>query len=117
MTKQIKQIEANIKNGITKIYKGSIGRGPDDIRVHLWDNVLTCELVGALTFLEEFLYNTSEGGKIVQQIRSYFLSFGGDPMKQWLEKEFGNKVKGRTYWIDNEKNIVYTFFIFENSII
>lgn len=117
MIKQIKQTEANIKNGITKIYKGSIGRGPDDIHVHLWDHVLTCELVGALTFLEEYLSATPEGEKIVQQIRSYFLSLGGDPMKQWLEKEFGNKIKGRSYWIDKEKNIIYTFFIFENKII
>jgi uncharacterized protein YbcI len=115
MTK-LKQTEANIKNGITKIYKGSIGRGPDDIRVHIWENVLTCQLVGALTFLEEYLSTTPEGEKIVQQIRSYFLSVGGDPMRQWLEQEFGIKVKGRSYWIDKENNIIYTFFIFEDKI-
>ncbi|MDD4347290.1 MAG: Na-translocating system protein MpsC family protein [Desulfitobacteriaceae bacterium] len=75
--KTIKQTEANIKSGITRIYKEVFGQGPDSIYVNLWDNVLTCELVGALTCLEATLIVSREGEELVHSIRNHFLSVGG----------------------------------------
>ncbi|MDD4347185.1 MAG: Na-translocating system protein MpsC family protein [Desulfitobacteriaceae bacterium] len=59
--KTIKQTEVNIKSGITRIYKEVFGQEPDSIYINLWDNVLTCELVGALTCLEATLIVSREG--------------------------------------------------------
>jgi uncharacterized protein YbcI len=117
MNKQIKQTEAHIKSGISRIYKELFGQGPDSIYVNIWGNILTCELVGALTSLEETLIASLEGEELVHSIRNYFLSVGGDPIKKWLEEEFENLIEGRTYMINKDKNKLYTFFIFENNII
>lgn len=64
------QVEAEISNAILKFEKEHMGRGPDDIRTFIVEDMVVVRERGVLTPAETHLARTAEGRDLIKQFRA-----------------------------------------------
>ncbi len=69
MNKTKGQIEAEISNAITRYEREQLGRGPDETRTFILQNMLIIRLKGILTPAERNLAQTADGDKLIKEVR------------------------------------------------
>jgi len=112
----LQHTEAVIKSETTRLYKETFGQGPTNTLVHVWENVLTVKLFGAMTKLEEALISTGEGARLVHQIREHLVKDGANLYRQRLEEHLQNRIEDINYWLSTEENTLYVFIVFQDRI-
>ncbi|HEY7312263.1 MAG TPA: DUF2294 domain-containing protein [Gemmataceae bacterium] len=94
------EIEAAICAGISRFEQEFIGRGPKDIRAHLFGNILVVRLQGVLTVAEQKLAKSmpaEKGRDLLKQVRSHLIE-AGRPFVEALTQEItGVKVQSLHY--------------------
>lgn len=68
-TKTQGQLEAEISQAIMRFEKEYIGRGPDDVRTHIVEDLVLVREKGILTPAEKQLSTTPEGIALIKQVR------------------------------------------------
>jgi uncharacterized protein YbcI len=89
------EIEAAICEGITRLEREYMGRGPQDIRTHLIGNLLVVRLTGVLTAAEQQLAKSSPAGKgrdLLKQVRIQLLETARPLMEAMVQKATGVKM-------------------------
>ncbi len=89
------EIEAAVSNGVNYFEKQHMGRGPNDIRVHLIGDLLAVRLQGVLTAAEQQLVKTlaaEKGGDLLKQVRTHLLETARPVMEAMVEETTGAKV-------------------------
>lgn len=109
-------LEACIKREITKVYKSSFGKGPENTNVMIYDNIVILKISGALSQIEETLMNTTAGSEIVNSIRNELILAQTSLYVPLMEKIVNEIICKITYMMDDDKNTMYVFLMFKNDI-
>ena len=89
------EIEAAICEGITRFEQDYMGRGPKDIRAHLWGDLLVVRLHGVLTAAEQQLVKSlaaDKGRDLLKQVRTHLIETARPIMEAMVQEVTGIKV-------------------------
>lgn len=88
------EIEAAICNGMSQFELEYMGRGPKEIRTHLFENILIVQLQGVLTAAEQHLVAklpAEKGRDLLKQVRSQLIEIARPMLEQLVEEVAGIK--------------------------
>ncbi len=108
------EIEALVCEGITRFEQEYMGRGPKDIRTHLFGDLLVVRLHGVLTAAEQQLVRTlpaEKGRNLLKQVRTHLIETARPIMEAMIHKATGVKVVSLHHDISTstgEEVIVFT---------
>ena len=85
-------MEAEIGNALIQFEKDYMGRGPQETKAFVIEDMVLVRLKGVLTPAEQQLAKNSEGMNLIKQIRSNLLEQGKVLLKEVIEKISGIKV-------------------------
>ena len=89
------EIEAAICEGVSRFEQDYMGRGPKDIRTHLFGDLLVVRLQGVLTAAEQHLVKslTAEKGRdLLKQVRTHLIETARPVMEVMVQEITGVKV-------------------------
>ena len=89
------EIEAAICEGISRFEQEYMGRGPKDIRAHLFGDLLVVRLQGVLTAAEQQLVKTlpaEKGRDLLKQVRTHLIETARPVMEAMVQEITGVKV-------------------------
>src|SRR4029079_10704908 len=89
------EIEAAICDGLNRFEQEYMGRGPKEIRAHLFDDCLVIRLHGVLTAAEKQLVKTlpaEKGRDLLKQVRTHLVETARPIMGAMIEKIAGVKI-------------------------
>ena len=92
MDKPKGQIEAEISNAITKFEREQLGRGPDETKTFILQNMLIIHLKGVLTPAERTLAHSAEGEKLIREVRLKIIESSKDIIEKMIFKITGCKI-------------------------
>ena len=92
MKKTKGQMEAEISNALIQFEKDYMGRGPQETKAFVIEDMVLVRLKGVLTPAEQQLAKNSEGMNLIKQVRSNLLEQGKVLLKEVIEKISGFKV-------------------------
>lgn len=94
-TKTQGEIEAAICEGVARFEQDYMGRGPKDIRAHLFGDMLLVRLKGVLTAAEQHLVQSlpvEKGRDLLKQVRTHLVETARPLMEAMVEGITGVKV-------------------------
>jgi len=86
------QMEAEISNALIQFEKDYMGRGPQETKAFIIEDMILVRLKGVLTPAEQQLAKNPEGMNLIKKIRSNLLEQGRGLVKEVIEKITGLKV-------------------------
>jgi uncharacterized protein YbcI len=86
------QIEAEISNALIQFEKEFMGRGPQETRSFIIEDMILVRLKGVLTPAEQQLSKNPEGMNLIKQIRSNLLEQSRELLRNAVESITGSKV-------------------------
>ena len=89
------EIEAAVCEAVTRFEQDYMGRGPKDIRAHLFGDLLVVRLQGVLTAAEQHLVKslTAEKGRdLLKQVRTHLIETARPVMEAMVQEVTGVKV-------------------------
>jgi uncharacterized protein YbcI len=89
------EIEAEICEGISRFEQDFMGRGPKDIRTHLFGDLLVVRLQGVLTAAEQQLVKVlpaEKGRDLLKQVRTQLVETARPLLEAMVEETTGVKV-------------------------
>lgn len=92
MRKTKGQIEAEISNALIQFENDYMGRGPQETKAFIIEEMILVRLKGVLTPAEQQLAKNQEGMNLIKKIRSNLLEQGRELLKEVIEKITGLKV-------------------------
>lgn len=69
MTKSKKKLESELNEAFIKLHRDLIGRGPQEIKTYIVQDMIIARFKGVLTIEEKHLVNHQYGKKLVKQMR------------------------------------------------
>ena len=92
MKKTKGQIEAEISNALIQFEKDYKGRGPEETKSFIVEDMILVRLKGVLTPAEQQLAKNPEGMNLIKKVRSNLLEQGRGMLAEAVEKITGLKV-------------------------
>jgi uncharacterized protein YbcI len=92
MKKTKGQLEAEIGNALIQFEKDYMGRGPQETKTFIIEDMILIRLKGVLTPAEQQLAKNPEGMNLIKMVRSNLLEQGRDLLTNVIEKITGFKV-------------------------
>ena len=89
------EIEAAVCEGMSRFEQEYMGRGPKDVRAHLFDEMLLVRLQGVLTAAEQHLVKSQpaeKGRDLLKQVRTHLLETARPLMEAMVREITGLKV-------------------------
>lgn len=74
---------------MTKWMKGQVGRGPEDVKVYLVDDMILVRLVKSLTPGEAQVATTSDGRHVVREFRNTLLRMWQPKLESLVDETMG----------------------------
>ena len=109
------QLEAEICDAVIKFEKQYMGRGPQETKAYIIDDMVLVRLTGTLTPAEIRLADSSDrrdGRELVKRLRITLLEQGRPLLEEALEEILGVKVKSLhtdVSTITGERMVLFTF--------
>jgi uncharacterized protein YbcI len=93
MTRKTKgQLEADISAAITQFEKDHLGRGPEEARTFVIQDMVLIRLRGVLTPAERKLAKDEGGAQLIKQMRMRIIESSRPLLVQIIEEKIGAKV-------------------------
>ena len=89
-----RRVEETIGNALTKLMKQQVGRGPENMKVYLVDDMILLRLKNVLTPAETQVAATPEGRRLVEQFRTSLLEVWGAMLWTLVKETVGAQVVG-----------------------
>lgn len=86
------QLEAEIGNALVQFEVDYMGRGPQETKASIIEDMVLIRLKGVLTPAEQKLANTTKGMELIKNLRSNLLEEARELLSQVLEEITGLKV-------------------------
>jgi uncharacterized protein YbcI len=89
------EIESAISKGMSRFEQEYMGRGPKDVRAHLFDDLIVVRLLGVLTAAEQHLVKTlpaEKGRDLLKQVRSHLIEIARPTLEAMVQEITGVKV-------------------------
>lgn len=109
------EIEAAVCDCMSRFEQEYMGRGPKDIRAHLFDDILVVRLQGVLTAAEHHLATALPGAKgreLLKQVRTHLLETARPAIEAMIAEITGVKVRSLYHDINTatgEEVVLFTF--------
>jgi uncharacterized protein YbcI len=87
-----KKLEAEISAAFIKFQRELIGRGPQEAKTYIINDMLISRFKGVLTIEEKHLVNRNSGKKLVKQMRSLLREMYSQEYEKIVENHTGCKV-------------------------
>lgn len=87
-----KKLEAEISAAFIKFQRNLIGRGPQEAKTYIINDMLIIRFKGVLTVEEKHLVNNTSGKKLVKQMRSLLREMYSEDYESIVEEHTGCKV-------------------------
>ena len=117
--KTLGQIEADISQAIVKFEKQYMGRGPNEIRSHIIDDLVIVRLRGVLTPAEQELARTNgleRGTLLVKSVRTELIEKARPLLESAIEEITGRKVISMHTDLSTRLGERVLLFVLENGI-
>jgi uncharacterized protein YbcI len=86
------QVEADISVAITRFEKEHLGRGPEEVRTFIIEDLVLIRLKGVLTPAEKMLAMDGGGAELIKQVRLRLIESSRDYMERIIQETTGAKV-------------------------
>ncbi len=89
------EIEAAVCDGVSRFEQEYMGRGPKDIRAHLFGDLLVVRLLGVLTAAEQQLVKSlsaEKGRDLLKQVRTHLIEAARPVMEAMIQEVTGVQV-------------------------
>lgn len=89
------EIESAISKGMSRFEQEYMGRGPKDVRAHLFDDLVVIRLTGVLTVAEQHLVKTlpaEKGRDLLKQVRSHLIEIARPTLEAMVNDITGVQV-------------------------
>lgn len=86
------QTEAEISNAMTKFEIEYMGRGPQETRTYIMDDMVIVRLKGVLTNAEKHLTKTQEGRDLIKKVRATMLESAKELLSRVIRNITGVEV-------------------------
>jgi uncharacterized protein YbcI len=89
------EIESAISEGMGRFEQEYMGRGPKDVRAHLFDDLVVVRLKGVLTAAEQHLVKTlspEKGRDLLKEVRTHLMEIARPMMELMILEITGVKV-------------------------
>ncbi|MEW5906673.1 MAG: DUF2294 domain-containing protein [Elusimicrobiota bacterium] len=86
------ELEARISDLVVRFEREYMGRGPEESRTYLIDDMVFIRLKKVLTPAEHHLAKTKEGSRLVKQTRLHLLESGKTFLEKIVRETLGRKV-------------------------
>lgn len=116
MTHLLNHMQSSIKREVTKLYKASFGKGPENTEVVIYQNFVFIKINGAFSQIEESLMNSAVGMELVEKIRDEFILSRTSAYIPAIELLVNEKLDKVSYMMEAKKNNLYIFLMFANDI-
>lgn len=83
------QMEAEISNAVIAFEKEHMGRGPEDVKTHVIQDMVMIRLKGVLTQAERHLAKDEEGVHLIKQVRAKLLENSHQMLADIIRKKTG----------------------------
>jgi uncharacterized protein YbcI len=80
------QVEAEISNALIQFEKDYMGRGPQETKAFILDDMILVRLIGVLTPAEQQLIKNPQGTELIKRVRSNLLEQGRELLTSAIEK-------------------------------
>lgn len=110
------RIQHEIKVYIEQYFKNQIGKGFDNLRILISEDMLIIRGHGFLTETEKFIVKTPQGRKVLRAARFEIARQRIHDNNPYFEGLFGAKIIYNTYDIDPEQEILTHLFIFDHKL-
>lgn len=92
MLNQKKKIEAEISAAFIKFQRDLIGRGPQEVKTYIINDMIITRFKGVLTVEEKHLVSQDSGKKLVKKMRSLLREMYSEEYEKIVEELTGCKV-------------------------
>lgn len=110
------EIIVRLREYILKFEKEYMGRGPEDIKVYIIDDLIIFRLKGILTIAETLLAKTQEGQILIEQTRDKLINSLKSIIYKEMENITGIKIKSLYTDINIENNERIIILTLEKNI-
>lgn len=86
------QLESDISKEITRFEKEQLGRGPEEVRTFILQDMVLVRLKGVLTLAEKSLVTETDGAQLVKQVRRKLIESSRELLEKIIEDNTGTKV-------------------------
>lgn len=86
------QVEAEISRFLIQFTKEHMGRGPEGVRTHIFEDVIFVRLSGVLTPAEKHLVGTPDGARLIKEMRLKLMEGSREALEGMVEQQTGGKV-------------------------
>ena|SRR2546426_2477482 len=86
------RVEETIGHALTKLMKEQVGRGPEDMKVYLVDDMILLHLKKVLTLAEAQVAGTTEGRQLVKKFRIHLLESWKPVLRSLVKQTVGTQV-------------------------
>ena len=105
------EIEDEISRAIVQFEKEYMGRGPSEVKTHIFEDMILVRLKGVLTRAEQKLISRQDGIELIKKLRSTLLENAKEPLYEGIRQLTGLDVV--TFHTDistvsGEKVIIFT---------
>lgn len=100
-----KLIEDAIRREFLKIFKTTLGKGPQDIKVVLFDNQVEFTAIDAVTMMEKTIAVNKRNITLVEQFRRLFYHEISNRLEECLEDITGCRAEVKSVTVDGAKRI------------
>ena len=87
-----KKLEAEISEALIKFQRDLIGRGPQEAKTYIVEDMVIARFKGVLTVEEKHLVSNDNGRKLVKQMRQVLREMYSQNFEDIVEKQTGCKV-------------------------
>ena len=111
MIKSRGEIEDDISRAIVQFEKEYMGRGPSEVKTHIFEDMILVRLKGVLTRAEQKLISDKNGIELIKKLRAALLENAKEPLCEGIKQLTGLDVI--TFHTDistvsGEKVIIFT---------
>lgn len=86
------QLEAEISQLLIKFAKEHLGRGPEEAKTHIFEDVIFVRLFGVLTSAEKHLAREADGARLIKEMRLRLMESSREPLGDLMVERIGCKV-------------------------
>jgi uncharacterized protein YbcI len=114
--RQRKQKQHELKIYMEKYFKEKLGKGADNTKIIISNDVLIIRGEGFLTEPEKFIVETAEGNKVVNQSRMHVARQHSIDNMPYIEKFLGAKAIHETYMVEAENDFWMHVIVFDRIL-
>lgn len=110
------QVEAAITESITRFEREYLGRGPQQAKSYILDDMVLVRLTGILSPAERQLSSEPSGIEMIKQMRSRLVESCSDDLEALVQKETGLPVTSMHTDISAQTGERVFVFVFEDNL-